>query len=110
MDVCQKIHFVAQRDRQAHAMKKFIAFVLSLIYFVKSQKLTSRCENGNYLIEIPSPNEISSQLLYLKAGTCDQTDYNGILVFDSDNSTAKISIPMDACNMRVPIDNPVTVG
>ena len=79
-----------------------------IVFFsiVNSQKLNSKCvgeTNPNLVIEIPYPDKKSTNLLHLHAGSCDQTDFEqfgGSLVYISDLSLAKLTIPIDACNMR----------
>ena len=79
---------------------KLAKIVLAGFFAVNGQRLSSTCENDNLVIDIPYPDEATAQLLYLQAGTCDQTNYGGSLTYDSANSVAKVSIPISSCGLK----------
>ena len=69
------------------------------------QKLSGKCESGDLVIEIPYSSALNSaQLLYLEAGTCNQINYGGSILNNADTSSIQITVPIDACNLRVPFN------
>ena len=83
---------------------KNLAFALISISSINCQQLSSKCESGNLVIEIPSSNQNLAQLLHLEAGSCDQNNYGGSIDNIANTSTTKITVPIDACNLRVPLN------
>lgn len=67
-----------------------------------SQSLTASCDNDNLVLDIPYPDERTAKLLYLQAGNCDETNYNGDFNYDSTRGVAVVTIPITACGMENP--------
>ena len=63
-------------------------------------KLSSTCENDNLILDIPYPDKRTAKLLFLDAGTCDQDNYGGSLVYDENTSMAKVTIPISSCGLK----------
>ena len=87
--------------RYKHDMKN-LALALASLSSINCQKLSGKCESGDLVIEIPYSSTLNSaQLLYLEAGTCDQTNYGGSILNNADTSSIQITVPIDACDLRV---------
>ena len=78
-----------------------------LLFTANASKLDGRCEGDNespnFIVEIPHPDEKTASLLYLHAGTCDQTSFEqfgGSLVYNDSSLTVEITIPVVACGIR----------
>ena len=69
---------------------------------VKSQnpyKVTSSCDDNNFIVNIPHPDKNTANLLHLHAGNCDETNYGGEYFYDSDSNNFVIKIPIDNCDL-----------
>ena len=76
-----------------------IFFNISVSLSDSKNSLSTYCENDNLVVKIPYSDENLSDLLSLKAGECDETNYNGTSVFYESLSLIEILIPIKSCKL-----------
>ena len=92
---------------------KLIAIAVSVFSTVNSQQLKAKCGLGNLIVDIPYPDERTAKLLYLTAGTCNETNYAGSTIYDVTKSVFQITIPIEPCGLKnelygTPVSGPVS--